>query len=802
MGGTFGLKLTHYISKVIPIFGLVILVSCDKDKSSCLNTAGNAQLPIPRTILARGELLAETRSMVQLGNVYILPACNALLKDADSVMRAPAQSVIEKRMVPPSRDKHDYMSMAPYWWPDPSKPNGLPYIQRDGEMNPDSRKDHDGLRFQKMEDAVETLSLAWYLSGEEDYAEHAVKLLRGWFMDPDTRMNPNLRYAQAIPGVSDGRGIGLIDLRHVPQLMDAVRILEMSEEWKPSDRRAFLQWWREYLHWLRTSKNGLDERAAENNHGTWYDSQAAALALFVGDSAFAREIVGGVPARIARQIRPDGSQPLELARTRPIHYTLFNLDPFTELAEMGRHVGVDLWSHTSPDSGSIVAALRFVAPFADTSHKWTKPDIVPISPDEIAVPMFRALTVTADTAIASAAIKSSARSMTQRWRLLYRGDRATTIARSDSLYNHALAYAQSQLRRSATSLSPDSGFPRSTRPDGSWSQVPSNQWTSGFFAGTLWYMFQLTHEPEWRALAERWTAGMEREKSNRGTHDLGFMIFDSFGHGFALTGDPHYRDVILEASRSLSSRYNPLVGAIKSWDTERVDDARRVWKYPVIVDNLMNLEMLFQASKLGGDRRFYDIAERHALTSALAHVRKDGSTAHVALFDPALGNLEKTATWQGYADNSAWARGQAWAIRGLTASYGYTRDRVLLDAAERVADFFIAHLPPDGVPYWDLAHPSIPNTYRDASAAAIAASGLFDLSRKASPGRSKRYRAAAERILTSLSAGYLTEGTGSTSILAHSVGNLPQNGEIDVGIVYADYFFVEALLRQRGIYWP
>ena len=794
------MKLTHCVRTLTPIFCLAIVASCEEDKSSCSDIDGNAQLPVPRTILARGELLAQTRTMVHEGNVYLLPACNALLKDADSVMRAPSHWVIEKRMMPPSGDKHDYMSMAPYWWPDPAKSNGLPYIQRDGEMNPDSRKDHDGLRFQRMVDAVEALSLAWYLSGEEDYTEHAVKLLRGWFMDPDTRMNPNLRYAQAIPGVSDGRGIGLIDLRHVPQLMDAVRILEMSDEWKPSDRSAFLQWWRQYLHWLRTSKNGLDERATENNHGTWFDSQAAALALFVGDSAYAREIFAGVPARIGKQILRDGSQPLELARTRPIHYTLFNLDPFTELAEMGRHVGVDLWNYTAPDGGSIVGALRFVAPFADTSHKWSKPDIVPVSPDEIAVPMFRAVTVTADTAITRAAITSSSRSKTQRWRLVYPGRRIITKGRSDSLYQHALQYARLQLISSATSLNPDSGFPRSTRPDGSWSQVPSNQWTSGFFAGTLWYMLQLTRQPVWRSLAERWTAGMEKEKSNKGTHDLGFMIFDSFGHGFTLTGNPHYRAVVVEASRSLASRYNSRVGAIKSWDTERVEDPRRVWKYPVIVDNLMNLEMLFQTSK--ADRRFYDIAERHARTSALAHVRKDGSTAHVALFDPVIGNLEKTATWQGYADNSSWARGQAWALRGLTASYGYTHDRLLLDAAERVADYFIAHLPPDGVPYWDLVHPAIPNTYRDASAAAIAASGLFDLSRKASPGKSQRYRAAAEQILTALSSGYLTEGTSSAAILAHSVGNLPQNGEIDVGIVYADYFFVEALLRQRGIYWP
>ncbi len=785
----------------IAMSGALALFGCATARTSPANSPGVDR--IPGTILARGELLAESRRLVRGNNVYLLPAYRALLRSADSVMTVTPQSVMQKKNIPPSGDRHDFLSLAPYWWPDSTKINGVPYIRRDGEMNPQSRIDHDGLRFQKMEDAVEILSLAWYLGGNEKHAKRAATLLHGWFIDPETRMNPNLNFAQTIPGVSEGRGIGIIDLRHVPQLLDAVKILELSGKWEPSNAQLFLKWCRDYLQWLKTSKNGQEEFAAENNHGTWYDSQAAAFALFVGDTAFARQILASsARSRVARQFAADGSQPLELERTRPIHYSLFNLDPFTQLAEMGRHVGADLWNYRSPSSGSILGGLHFTAPFADTSHRWTKPELVPVTPDEVAIPLARARAATSDKTLARAADTSaSLGGRQQRWRLLYPGAHPLALTKQDSLYAHALAYAQSQLKRSASTLDPSAGLPRSTRADGSWEQRPFNQWTSGFFPGSLWYMYQLTRAPEWRSLAERWTAPLEPAKSITTTHDLGFMIYNSFGHGFALTTNPAYRAVVLDASRSLATRFNSRVGAIKSWDTERVDDPRRTWKYPVIIDNLMNLEMLFESAKLG-DGEAARIATSHALTSAKAHVRPDGSTAHVALFDPASGKLERTVTWQGFADSSAWSRGQAWAIHGFTAAYANTARQELLRAAERSADYFLAHLPPDGIPYWDLLHPAIPFTYRDASAGAIAASGLLDLSRRTDRERGVGYRIAAERILASLAASYLTEGSSAASILKHSVGNGPQNGEIDVGIVYADYYFLEALLRQRGIYWP
>lgn len=364
----------------------------------------------------------------------------------------------------------------------------------------------------------------------------------------------------------------------------------------------------------------------------------------------------------------------------------------------------------------------------------------------------------------------------------------------------ALARAAAQLRRSATSLDPANGFPRGTRPDGSWEQVPANQWTSGFFAGALWYLYQHERTPEWRALAERWTVGLEENKLRRNTHDLGFLVFDSFGHGHRLTGDARYRDVVLEASRSLATRYSPTVKAIKSWDVENVTDGRRGWKYPVIVDNLMNLEMLSWAAANGGDASLASMAEQHALTSARVLLRPDGSTAHVALYDPATGQLERTVTWQGHADTSAWARGQAWAIHGFTAQYGRSKNPELLAAAQKAADWFIANLPADGVPFWDFRHPSIPFTERDASAAAIAASGMYDLARRVGGESRERYRAAADRMLLSLTARYMAPSTPNGAILRHSTGNRPQGGEIDVGLVYADYFFIEALLRQRGTF--
>jgi unsaturated chondroitin disaccharide hydrolase len=768
-----------------------------------LLTAGapNQRVRLPRTILARAELLAETKQLISERNAYVLPAYADLIKRADSALTARPVSVTQKTAMPPSGDKHDFLSLAPYWWPDTSKPGGVPYIRRDGEMNPQSRIDHDGLRFLAMTDMVESLALAYWFTRQERYARRAAYLVRVFFLDPPTRMNPNLRFAQAIPGVTPGRGIGILDVRHMPRLLDAIRLIDGSPSWTTSDETRFESWCREYLKWLRESQNGKEERAEKNNHGTLYDMQAASLALFLGDSAFAKELLGpSARARVESQIAQEGSQPLELDRTRPIHYSLFNLDAFTALAEMGRHVGSDLWHFRGPKGQSIAGALRFVAPYTDTSRKWSKPDIAPVAPEEASNAMRRAAAALGDSAFEHAALRATrAFGSPSREVLLYPGITVAALGNVGSLAAHALEFARRQLKAAAVSLDAAKGYPRFTAPDGSWRQQSYNQWTSGFFPGMLWDMYALDHTREWRSLADRWTRGIEPARSITTTHDLGFMVFNSFGHGFLLTGDTGYRHVVIDASRSLATRYNARVGAIKSWDTEKVSDARRTWRYPVIVDNLMNLELLFESAKWG-DPQWKEIAAHHALTSARVHVRADGSTAHVALFDPTTGKLERLVTWQGFSDTSAWARGQAWAIYGFTMAHGYTHNRELLMAAQRTADWYIEHAPPDGIPYWDMRHPAIPFVERDASAAAIAASALYDLSRQSSGENAKRYREVADRIVRTLSSEYLSEGTPLASILQHAVGNRPQNSEVDVGLVYADYYFVEALLRRRGLY--
>jgi len=772
--------------------------------SGCQSLPRAGSLPatpgIPRTIVIRPELLRESRELVREGNVHILPAYNSLIRSADSALHAGPFSVMQKQTVPPSGDKHDYLSMAPYWWPDSTKPDGLPYIRRDGVMNPQTRLDHDGLRFGAMTDAVEALALAYWLTGSEKYAARASFLVRTWFIAPATRMNPNLRFAQAILGVTEGRGIGILDLRAFSRLVDALRILELSTSWPGADRAEFSRWCSDYLAWLRESANGKEERSQSNNHGTLYDMQLASIAIFLGDSALARGLLKSAEARVDSQIAGDGSQPLELARTRPIHYSLFNLDAFTQLAEMGRHVGVDLWRYRNAKGGSIESALRFIAPYAGGAKKWNSPDIAPIAPDAGSIALRRGGTVFGDSTFMNAAARASALYETPlREVMVYPGVPAASLAAADSLMSRALSFSRIRLRINASRLDPASGFPRSTDSRGEWIQRPYNQWTSGFFAGTLWYMYQSDGAPYMRPLAEKWTRGLEPARLITTTHDLGFIIFTSFGHGYLLTGDTTYRRVTVEAARSLASRYNPKVGAIQSWNTYGGPDARKDWKFPVIVDNLMNLELLFRASEWG-DRRWKKIAEQHAITSARAHLRPDGSTAHVALFDPVTGKLERTVTWQGYSDNSVWARGQAWAINGLAMAHRYTGNQELLSAAERAADWFIAHVPPDGVPYWDFRDPAIPSVERDASAAAIAASGLLDLARRASSAKAVVYRQAAERILRTLATEYRSEDSGVSSLLTHSVGGKPQNAEVDVGLVYADYYFIEAILRSKGMF--
>jgi hypothetical protein len=282
---------------------------------------------------------------------------------------------MDKPLVPPSGDKHDYYSVGPYWWPDPTEPDGLPYIRRDGETNPDREK-YDNAGMGRMRSAVEALARAWHFTGEPAYAQRAAQLLRTWFLDAETHMNPHLQYGQAIPGICDGRPIGIIDTAGLITLVDAVGLLEPAEAWSDDDQQQLQAWFREYVAWLFNSEHGQGESRTKNNHAVWYDAQVASFALYAGDSDTARRVLAEVgPRRIATQIEPDGRMPLELARTKSFDYTSMNLRGFLHLARLGEHGGVDLWAYRSEDGRSLEAALDWFAPFVAGEREWTYPQI-------------------------------------------------------------------------------------------------------------------------------------------------------------------------------------------------------------------------------------------------------------------------------------------------------------------------------------------------------------------------------------------------------------------------------------------
>nr|WP_233166834.1 glycoside hydrolase family 88 protein [Pedobacter sp. ASV2] len=346
---------------------------------------------------------------------------------------------------------------------------------------------------------------------------------------------------------------------------------------------------------------------------------------------------------------------------------------------------------------------------------------------------------------------------------------------------------------SARKIKPNLVSPR-TVEKGQFKMVVSKDWTSGFFPAELWYFYQYTKDKKWLDLAKKYTEDIKKEQYNRGTHDLGFMVYCPFGNGYRLTQDTAYRSVIIQAAKSLSTRFNQRAGVIKSWD-HNTDK----WKYPVIIDNMMNLELLFETTKLTGDSSFYKIAVSHANTTMKNHFRPDYSSWHVIDYDTLSGNVLQKVTAQGYANESAWARGQAWALYGYTLCYRETKNKAYLTQADGIANFILSNkiTPEDGIPYWDYNDPKIPNAPRDASAAAITASALYELAGY-SKANSKKYKAAADKILKSLSTKYVSkEGENYGFILEHSTGHLPAKSEIDVPINYADYYYLEALLRSN-----
>jgi hypothetical protein len=311
-------------------------------------------------------------------------AVRALLAEADNVLQAPLVSVVQKRHLPPSGDRHDYMSLGPYWWPDPTKPDGLPYIRRDGEVNPEYRTFGDNERIGTMVGNVETLALAYAITREERYAQRAVRQVSYWFLEDSTRMNPHLEYAQAIRGVNRGRGIGIIETYGFRHLVDALSILARSASWSPEIQKGVSAWLTSYLTWLQESPNGKDEAGWKNNHGSAYDVQAVCIALFLGKQESARRILDEVGTkRIAVQVEPDGSQPLELERTKSWDYSVMNLDALVELGILGDRLGCDLWNFRTADGRGIRAALDYLLPYATGKFAWTRTQIVPFKRERL-----------------------------------------------------------------------------------------------------------------------------------------------------------------------------------------------------------------------------------------------------------------------------------------------------------------------------------------------------------------------------------------------------------------------------------
>ena len=344
--------------------------------------------------------------------------------------------------------------------------------------------------------------------------------------------------------------------------------------------------------------------------------------------------------------------------------------------------------------------------------------------------------------------------------------------------------------------------PTTLNSDGSVYYCNLTDWRSGFFPGSIWYLYELTGDKTLLPIARKYTEEVKDAKNITWNHDVGFMIYCSFGNGLRLTGDEEYKNVIVEAARSLSTRFRPVAGIIQSWNVDRGWISERGWECPVIIDNMMNLELLFAATKLSGDSTFYKIAVSHVDRTMKEQYRPDGSCYHVVDYSMENGSVRFRHTAQGYAHESAWSRGQAWGIYGLTLCYRETGDRKYLDQALKSIHFMFTHknTPDDFIFYWDMDAPNIPNDYRDASAAACIASALYEITTMG-VSEQQTYKAYADRIMESLaSPAYRAElGKNGNFLLMHCVGSIPHNGEIDVPLNYADYYFLEALKRKRDI---
>ena len=354
-----------------------------------------AQMPMaPRVFSLNAKTLQLNKQKLadpKNADPSLKPALAKLERDAQKALAVEILPVTAKTALPPSGDKHDYMSQAPYFWKNPNTKDGLPYIRKDGERNPEIKNFPDHEQMDLLGATVERLATAYYFTGKEEYAARAATLLRMWFLDPKTQMNPNLEFAQAVPGVNDGRGTGILESRALTRVVDGIGLLNGSKSWTAADQTALVAWFTKYYEWITTSKHGKDEAAAKNNHGTWYDVQTTSFALFIGKTDEAKKILENAKQkRIAFQVEPDGKLPLELARTNSWGYSTMDLDGMTQLADLGDRVGVDLWNYQTSDGRSIRKAIEYLYPFATKSKKWTTQQIDEFIPEKLYLVMRRA----------------------------------------------------------------------------------------------------------------------------------------------------------------------------------------------------------------------------------------------------------------------------------------------------------------------------------------------------------------------------------------------------------------------------
>ncbi len=357
-----------------------------------------------------------------------------------------------------------------------------------------------------------------------------------------------------------------------------------------------------------------------------------------------------------------------------------------------------------------------------------------------------------------------------------------------------IALAEKNYTEALTSLTVNGRMPRNANADGTWRTVPLRDWTSGFFPGVLWQIYDYTNKEEWKESALEWTWPLAELKDFDRHHDLGFMIFCSFGNAYKHTEEADQYDILVQSARTLATRFRPEVGTIMSWGNIHEENLVR---HQTIIDNMMNLELLLWVADKTEDEELKEIAITHANTTMVNHFRKDYSTYHVVEYNPSNGEILKKRTHQGYQDNSMWARGQTWAIYGYTMMYRETGDPKYLDQAEKAADQFISRLPDDVVPYWDFDAPNIPDEPKDASAAAIASSALLELYQHTE--EIKYYNTAIQLLNRLSSEEYLANTENYQCVLLHSVGNKNKDSEVDEHIIYADYYYLEAINRLTDI---